>query len=238
MRLDEAEKAAYSDLLDSTDHIFPLNSSGNFNYHLNFLLRSSIITKEGIVYKLTEKGKEISRFLKEVTKEWKELEKILRGEKMSILSIAEEFEEETGLSMEREVSNFQGIEIIMDENKVIGIMTLDQKYEFLENYEQLDVTDFKMIRKANNENKEIKSKRISVLHHPELEYYLSPRLFGIIQDFLEKNYGDAKIYAHKTMPAPFILSSKEFGDPTDNCSFVIAPSIFDKSLLDKIENIK
>ncbi|NPD87325.1 MAG: hypothetical protein HGN29_01295 [Asgard group archaeon] len=237
-RLDEAEKAAYSDLLDSTDYILPLNSTGNFNYHLNFLLKNSIITKEGIVYKLTEKGREISKYLKDIDEKWKELEKILRGGKMSILNIAEQFEEETGIIMDKEVSDFQGIEIIMDENKILGIMTLDKEHEILDTYEQLNVTDFKIIRKIGSKKVDKKNQIISVLHHPEIEYYLSPKLYGIVQDFLERNHGDSLIYANKITPAPFIISSKKIGEWRENCSFVIAPSIFDKPLKDKDQNIK
>lgn len=234
-RLDEADKAAYSDLLDSTEHICPLNSTGNFNYHLNFLLKNTVITKDGIVYKLTDKGKEISKFLKDINEKWEKLEQILRGEKLSILNIAEQFEEETGLDMEREVSDFQGIKIIMNKSKVLGIMTLDQEYEILDRYEQLDITDFQFVQLTSKKNQQ---QKISVLHHPEIEYYMSPKIYGIIQEYLELNFGDVFIYANKTTPTPFIISSTKIGLWENNCSFVIAPSVFDKYATDKVESIK
>jgi DNA-binding transcriptional ArsR family regulator len=73
-RLDEAGKAAYSDLLDSADYVRYLTSTGNFNYHLSFLLKNSVIVKEGVVYKLTSRGREIARFVKDVDQMWSELE--------------------------------------------------------------------------------------------------------------------------------------------------------------------
>lgn len=234
-RLDEADKAAYSDLLDSTEHICPLNSTGNFNYHLNFLLKNTVITKDGIVYKLTDKGKEISKFLKDINEKWEKLEQILRGEKLSILNIAEQFEEETGLDMEREVSDFQGIKIIMNKSKVLGVMTLDQEYEILDRYEQLDITDFQFVQLTSKKNQQ---QKISVLHHPEIEYYMSPKIYGIIQEYLELNFGNVFIYANKTTPTPFIISSTKIGLWENNCSFVIAPSVFDKYATDKVESIK
>ena len=234
-RLEEAEKAAYSDLLDSTEHICPLNSTGNFNYHLNFLLKNKVITKNGIVYKLTDKGKEIAKFLKDINEKWDKLEKILRGEKMSILNIAEQFEEETGLDMEREISDFQGIEVIMNKTKILGIMTLDQEYEIMENYEQLDITDFQFVQLKSKKKQQ---QKISVLHHPEIDYYMSPKIFGIVQEYLESNYGEVFFYAKKTVLSPFIVSSTKIGKWENNCSFVIAPSVFDKFATDKVESIK
>jgi hypothetical protein len=234
-RLDEVDKTAYSDLLDSTEHICPLNSTGNFNYHLNFLLKNTVITKDGIVYKLTEKGKEISKFLKDINEKWEKLEKILRGEKLSILNIAEQFEEETGINMEKEVSDFQGIEIIMDKSKFLGIMTLDQEYEILDKYEQLDITDFQFVHLAS---KKKQRKKISVLSHPEIDYYMSPKIYGIVQEYLETNYRDVLIYVNKNTPAPFIISSTKFSQWDNNCSFVVAPSVFEEHATDKVESIK
>jgi len=77
------------------EHVRHLTSTGNFNYHLNFLLENSVITKDGIVYKLTKKGLEIARVLKDVDQNWNKLESTLRGERMSTFSCAEQFEEET-----------------------------------------------------------------------------------------------------------------------------------------------
>jgi DNA-binding transcriptional ArsR family regulator len=91
-RLEEAGKAAYSDLLDSVDTVRHLTSTGNFNYHLEFLLKNSVITKDGPVYKLTDKGLEIARFIKDVDQSWSKLEPKLRGENMSIFSCAERFD--------------------------------------------------------------------------------------------------------------------------------------------------
>lgn len=74
MRLYEAGKAAYSDLLDSAGVTDVLGSRGNFNYHLNYLLDNSLVVKEGMVYKLTDKGRAMARFIGEVKASWKEID--------------------------------------------------------------------------------------------------------------------------------------------------------------------
>ena len=121
-RLSEAGKAAYSDLLDSVEHVRHLTSTGNFNYHLNFLLENSVIVRDGIVYKLTKKGLEIAEFLKDVDQNWNKLESTLRGERMSIFSFAELFEGETGTEMQKATSKFHGMDLITDERRVIGLI--------------------------------------------------------------------------------------------------------------------
>ena len=73
-RLMEGGKAAYSDLLDSVDRKQRFSSTGNFNYHLNILLRDAVIIKEGARYRLTDKGWELARFVQEVDKIWSKLE--------------------------------------------------------------------------------------------------------------------------------------------------------------------
>jgi len=85
LRLDEASKAAYSDLLDSAGVIEVLDSRGNFNYHLNFLLENSIVVKEGMVYRLTDKGRAVAKFVKEVNQIWKKVEPKLRGGDMDLV---------------------------------------------------------------------------------------------------------------------------------------------------------
>jgi predicted transcriptional regulator len=87
-RLGEAGKAAYSDMLDSVDFIQPLNSTGNFNYHLNFLIRNEVVMRDGSVYRLTDDGKKILRFTEDINQMWCELQKELRGETMSVLSVS------------------------------------------------------------------------------------------------------------------------------------------------------
>lgn len=76
-RLSEAGKAVYSDLLDSAECVRHLTGTGTFNHHLNFLLENSVIVKDGIVYKLTKKGLEIARFVKDVDQIWNKLESTL-----------------------------------------------------------------------------------------------------------------------------------------------------------------
>ena len=49
MRLYEAGKAAYSDLLDSAGVTDVLGSRGNFNYHLNYLLDNSLVAKNDLL---------------------------------------------------------------------------------------------------------------------------------------------------------------------------------------------
>lgn len=137
-RLSEAGKAAYSDLLDSAEYVKHLTSTGTFNYHLNFLLENSVIVKDGIVYKLTKKGLEIAKFLKDVDQIWSKLESTLRGERMSIFSFAEQFEEETGTKMQKVASKFHRIDLITDERKVIGLIAQeDCNKEFFAQYDPM-----------------------------------------------------------------------------------------------------
>lgn len=144
-RLSKAEKAAYSDLLDSAEYVKHLTSTGTFTYHLNFLLENSVIVKDGIVYRLTKKGLEIARFVKDVDQIWNKLESTFRGESMSVFSFAEQFEEETGTKMQKASSKFHGIDFIADEKRVIGLIAQeDRSREFFAQYDSLSIEDFEL----------------------------------------------------------------------------------------------
>ena len=224
-RLDEAGKAAYSDLLDSAEHIRHLTSTGNFNYHLNFLLKNSVIVKDGIVYKLTDKGRELARFVKDVDQIWSKLEATLRGEHMSIFSCAEQFEDETGIKMQKATSSFRGIDLITDEKRVIGIITQeDCSKDFFTPYESLRVEDFNLCLKACE--KEGKEGKVLVLSHPDLEYHLSPVMLGVVHQYLERNFGEAHILAVKEKPGPFLLRATEMRKDYNGCAFIVAPCVF------------
>lgn len=229
-RLVEAKKAAYSDLLDSVGHLHTLHSTGNFNYHLNFLLQNSIVEKEGAVYKLTDKGKDVARFVAEIDQKWLKLEKIVRGENLSIINLAEHFENETGLIMEKEILEFQGSEMIMDEKKIIGILATFDENKLSKKHSKLPIDEF-TIKKLKHEQESGVSKSYALLAHPKMEYYLSPKYFGIIQDYVENNFGELEVYAQLEVPAPFIIKAK---NKSNKCFFVIAPSFIDKKLLEKI----
>ncbi len=224
-RLDEAKKAGYSDLLDSAEHVKHLTSTGNFNYHLNFLLENSIIVKDGIVYRLTGKGKEIARFLKDVDQIWNKLEPTIRDEKMSILGWAEKFQEETGIKMQKGASKLHEIELIPDEKKVIGLFAQeDCKREFFKYYKPLKVEDCKLSLKPDDEKTE-KCLEL-VVSHPDLTYYISPQLLGAAFQFLSTHFEDAHVFVVKTKPFPFLLRAAEMGKAYDGCAFLIAPCVF------------
>jgi hypothetical protein len=65
------------------------------------------------------------------------------------------------------------------------------------------------------------TKTYAVLEHPKIEYYISPRYFGLIQDFGERNFGFVQLFAIKSKTDPFILKA---GNKTNTSYFVIAPS--------------
>lgn len=224
-RLDEREKAAYSDLLDSAEHVRHLSSTGNFNYHLHFLLESSVITKDGVVYRLTEKGREIARFLKDIDLAWNRLEPILRGEKMSMTVWADQFEEETGTKMHKTISKFHGIELISDEKRIIGIIAQeDCKDEFFKDYQELDVEECRL--SVKRDDKEKKNCAELVLGHPDLQYYISPQRLSSVYEFLSTHFKEAHIYALRKKPHPFLFRAKELETHYDGCAFLVAPVVF------------
>lgn len=224
-RLNEAGKAAYSDLLDSAEYVRHLTSTGTFNYHLNFLLGNSVIAKDGIVYKLTKKGQEIARFVKDVDQIWNKLESTLQGDRMSIFSFAEQFEEETETKMQKATSKFHEMDLITDERKVIGIIAQeDCKKEFFAQYDPIKIKDFKLyLKECEKKGKNIKE---LVVSHPDLEYHLSIRMLGVVYQFLENNFGEAHMFAVKEKPHPFLFRGAEMGKNYDGCAFIVAPVVF------------
>lgn len=238
-RLIRAEKAAYSDLLDSSDFQRTL-STGNFNYHLNYLQENEIISKDGGVYRLTNLGKEVAKFVEEVDQKWKELAKKIRGEKMSVFTIAEHFEEETNIPMEKEVTNFHGLEMIMDDKQTIGIIPIKNTPEPFASYTLFATKEFQLTRMTCNDKEDKKKQTVSLLTHPNLQYQLSPKWLGIIQHYLDTNYGQSYIYAQKQGPAPFLVSSKMFktNNEEQGCLFVIAPAVFDEKRKKQIKGKK
>jgi len=224
-RLSEAGKAAYSDLLDSAEYMRHLTSTGTFNYHLNFLLENSVIVKDGVVYRLTKKGREIARFVKDVDQIWNKLESTLRGERMSIFSFAEQFEEETGTKMQKVTSKLHGIDFIADERRVIGLIAQeDCKTEFFEQYNPIRIEGFKLcLKECEKKGKMVKQ---LVFSHPDLGYHLSIQMLGIVYQFLENNFGEAHAFAVKKKPHPFLFRAAEMGKDYDGCAFIVAPVVF------------
>jgi hypothetical protein len=224
-RLSEAGKAAYSDLLDSAEYVKHLTSTGTFNYHLNFLLANSLVIKDGTVYKLTKKGQDIAEFLKDVEEIWSKLESTLQGERTGILSLAEQFEEETGIRMQKGSSKFHGMDFITDERKVMGLISQeDCNNKFFAQYVQIAIQDFKLCQKECRENG--KKVRELVLGHPKLEYHLSIQMFGVICQFLNDHFDEAHAFAMRKRPYPFLFRAAEMGKDYDGCAFVVAPCIF------------
>lgn len=211
-RLDQAEKAAYSDLLDSVEGIRHLTSTGTFNYHLNFLLENSLIVKDGLVYKLTKRGRDIVNFVKDIDQMWKKLEPKIRGERMSIFSCAEQFEEETGIKNKKKASKFHGIDLITDARKVIGLIDQeDCEKDFFRNYEPVQVEDLKLCLKEcgkETREKEPMGKKELALSHPDLKYHLSPELLGAVHRYLQSNFGEAHIYALEGKTRSILVESQ------------------------------
>lgn len=228
-RLAAAGKAAYSDIMDSVDYIQPLNSTGNLNYHINFLLKTEIIEKAGSVYRLTGNGREILRFAEAIEDRWQELQRSLSGDIMNVFSYAEQFEDETGIRMEKEAIDFHGYDMIMNENRVIGILQLGTDTKAFEEYTFLESDGFSISRREYVD-KDGNNKQVTLLCHPELKYELSPKWFGVVQDYLERNFGSAVVYAILEKPSPFLLRAEELGHAGSGISFVVAPSVIDENL--------
>jgi len=231
LRLYEAGKAAYSDLLDSAGDIEVLDSRGNFNYHLNFLLKNSIVAKEGMVYRLTDKGRAIAKFIKEVNQIWKKVEPKLRGGHMDIVSYAEEFEREIGIRMNKKIAETKlkgRIEMVMDEKSVIGLLDEEKcEDDFFKDYEEIQISDMRLSVKIR-EDKNGKKFNHYVLGHPDLSYYLSPHYFGSALLYLQMNFGEARLFADKKKPMPFMLRAKKLGERYGGPAFLIAPVVLDK----------
>ncbi len=228
-RLSEAGKAAYSDIMDSVDYIQPLNSTGNLNYHLKFLLKSRVIEKNGAVYRLTDTGNAILHFIDETESRWHDLQRSLSGDTMNIIQCAEQFEEETGVKMEKEPIDFHGSKMIMDENRIIGLLNIEHPIQMFEKYELLDSEGFTLSRREYIDENDV-SREVTLLCHDDLRYELSPKWFGMVQDFLERNYGRAMIYARLDVPSPFLISSDAIGTAKTAVSFVVAPAVVDSNL--------
>lgn len=228
MRLDEAGKAAYSDLLDSAALREVLDSRGNFNYHLNFLLENSILVKEGAVYRLTDKGRAIAKFIKEVNQIWDQLEPKLRGGYMSLVSYAQEFEKETGIKMHTMVAGkkLKGrIEIVMDERQVICLFNEEQcEDEHFSNYEAVQLADLKLCMEVC-EDKNGEKHTYYVFNHPDLTYRLSPYYLGSVLLYFERNFSEAHLFADTKKPFPFILRAKRLKERYEGPAFLIAPVI-------------
>jgi hypothetical protein len=224
-RLSEAGKAAYSDLLDSAECVIHLTSTGTFNYHLNFLLETSLIAKDGTVYTLTERGQDIARFIKDVDQIWSKLESTLRGERASLFSFAEQFEEESGTKMQKVAYKFHGMDLIADERKVIGIIAQeDCSKEFFAQYEPIMIRDFQLCLREWEEKG--KKTRELVASHPDLEYHLSIQMLGVVSQFLENNLGEAHVFAVKKKPHPFLFRAADMRKDYDGCAFIVAPCVF------------
>jgi len=230
MRLDEAGKAAYSDLLDSTGVIEVLDSRGNFNYHLNFLLENSIVVKEGMIYRLTDKGRAIAQFVKEVNQTWNQIEPKLGGGYVSIVGYAEEFEKETGIKMQKKAAEkklFGIAEIIMDESLVLGIIPQkDCKGKYFDEFEEIKVEDLELCTKEWEW--EGKAVRRQIFCHPKLSYGISPFYLGAVMRYVEHFFNrtvQLSVMKQKE-PSPILVKAQTLGDIYDGPAFFIAPTLF------------
>lgn len=222
-RLIDIKKAVYTDLLYTVDHIQPLQSTGNLNYHLNFLLENNVIIKEDSIYKLSDKGKEIARFVTDIDHKWKEITKVIRGDTLSVYNLAEQFEEDTGHKMSKDLNEFMGSKMIMNETRIFGILADLDEIVLKEDYIELQIEELG-ITKLNYKKESGASKTFAVLKHPKIDYFISPRYFGLIQDFGERNFGTVKLFAQKENAAPFIIKVE---NKLKKSFFVLAPSSID-----------
>ena len=222
-RLEEAGKAAYSDLLDSVDNVRHLTSTGDFNYHLDFLLKNLVIKKEGAVYRLTDSGHDIALFIKDVDQSWSKLEPKLRGKNMSIFSCAEQFEKKTGTKMLKASESFHGMDLISDERRVIGIIAQeDCNKDFFSQYQPLGIEDFALRTKKSCKDEG----NMLTLAHPELKYYVSPTMLSQVYQFMEENFGEAHVFAVREKPYPLLFRATAIGKNYKGCAFMVAPCIF------------
>lgn len=236
-RLQEAKKAAYSDLVDSVDTVRRLTSTGNFNYHLKFLMKNGVVVHDGSVYRLSPKGEIVHEFLMDVELKWRELRDSLRGDQMNVYNHAEQFEEETGVKMERESIDFQGHEMILDESKTLGLVQLKKNDDIFSSYAHLPLEKFRLSRRQyvkKNRNEQ----EVVLLEHPDIEYEISPKWFGLLQAYLEDNYGRVIVFARQDAPAPFIVTPTSPTEEPQGCSFILAPSVFEPSVREKVPDKK
>ena len=227
LRLEEAGRAAYSDLLDSAGVIEVLDSRGNFNYHLSFLLENSIVVKEGVIYRLTDKGRTVAQFIKEVDSIWNQIEPKLRGGYMSIVSYAEEFEKEVGIKMNKKIAErkLKGrIEMVTDEESVISLLN-EEKCEdiFFSDYEEIQIDGMKLCVQETECDKE--KHMLYIFGSPDLTYHLSPYYLGSVLLYLQKSFGEAHIYADRKKPMPFMLRAKKMYERYEGPAFMIAPVV-------------
>jgi len=226
-RLYEVGKAAYSDLLDSAGATDVLGSRGNFNYHLNYLLDNSLVAKEGTVYKLTDKGRAMARFIGEVKASWKEIEPKLRGGYISMLAYAEDFKSECGIRMKETAcqGRFGGkVEVVGDERDIFCLM--DEKNcedEFFSGYGEIPITELKLYIKEAEWKHE--KHNLYVLGHSDLTYYLSPHYLGSTLHYLQQGFGEAHLFGDKKKPMPIILRARKWGESYEGPAFAIAPIV-------------
>ncbi len=151
---------------------------------------------------------------------------MMNDENMTVLNYAEQFEEETGIKMDREVRNFHGSKMIMNEEQIIGLL-LDTHTNEFEGQAHMTSDEFSLSRREQTDTKG-EMKEITLLQHPDLEYELSPKWLGIIQDYLERNLGHTLVYALYDIPAPFLIRTSEL------CVKTNTPSVMDLELRKKI----
>jgi hypothetical protein len=139
--------------------------------------------------------------------------------------------------MEKEIIDFNGFEMIMDENRIIGLLNLGNDAQLFSTYQNLDISDFRITKRFQTDD-DGKIEQSILLSHPDLKYEISPKWFGIVQEFLERNGRGVHFYAQIKTPAPFLMRSNEMGAKESGYSFVIAPSVFDKSKRSQIPRKK
>jgi hypothetical protein len=71
-----------------------------------------------------------------------------------------------------------------------------------------------------------KKSNLLVLSHPNLNYSITPDLFGAVYQYLERNYGEAFVFASIEKSGPFLFRAKDKGKDHNGCAFLVAPCVF------------
>jgi len=223
-RLALAEKAAYTDLLDSAGVDRQLGGTGTFNYQLKQLEEDGIVAKTKGIYRLTPQGRSLASFLETFDRIWSQhveemkMKEMKMGE-MDLFDYAEDFQETTGIRMGigegKRVP--RKLDFLMSEDRVIGIALEEWTESFMKTSraEVLELQPQEMgVAKAPNGK--------IVLSHPRLSYFITPFYFGAAQGYIASRYKDSHVYASLDKPMPLIVRAKPLGERYKGCAIIIA----------------
>ena len=147
--------------------------------------------------------------------DWKSFDLYLK-KRDKLRSYAEEFEKETSIKMPKTIVKDENFDnMIMDDTKIIGLYDgkICQK-EFFSNYEEILIEDLKLY---------VTDEKLYVYGHPNLTYYAQAYYLKSILDYLQRNFGEAHLFANKNKPMPILLRAKKIQLTYEGPAFLVAP---------------